>query len=300
MFVSDVCQSFLCHCQSAITLSKHTLRAYAGDIKNIEAYFGSEKLFGMIDKDDLRNYIRYLREERHFKETSIKRRIACFKLVFRWALQESLIDLNPFDKLNDRIRLPKSLPRSLDRNHAQLLRSSVSNARRVNDFCVICSKTAIHLLLETGIRIGELTKIRVEDVSLSDRRIHIQGKGNRQRIVYFLSAPLYRSLDRYLSKRNEIASEVEMFFITASGRSVTQQEIRSSLCDFAIGAGIDRHVTPHMLRHTCATHWLESGLDIRFVQKLLGHHSISTTEIYTHVTDMGLREALKRAEGKMR
>lgn len=302
MLVFDACESFLEHCQSAVSLSVHTLRAYRGDLKCAKAFFGSQKVLENTDKDDLRGYIRHLREEKGFKESSIKRRIACLKLLFRWAIQESLIVSNPFDRLNERIRLPKRLPRALDTHHVRLLRKGVATSNVDSDFCDICNKTAILLLLETGIRIGELTTIRVEDVSLSDRRITIHGKGNRQRLVYLLSASIYRPLSQYLARREKIAPDEAVYlFITPTGRSVRQHEIRASLREIVAETGIERHVTPHMLRHTCATQWLESGLDIRFVQKLLGHHSISTTEIYTHVSDLALRDALMRAnKGGMR
>jgi len=297
MVVSKICTRFLNHCRSAMSLSEHTLRAYGSDLKDAGKYFGHRKRIEAITKEELRQYIRHLREQRKFKETSIKRRVASLKLLFRWALQESAIAANPFDTLNERIRLPKRLPRALDRCHVSLLRKAITLAVRSDNFDALCRKTAIHLLLDTGIRVGELANVRVEDLSLPNRCLKVQGKGNRQRLVYFLSAPLYRSLDRYLSRRQKIATPSERLFVTEAGLDLTPQRVRASLHELASIAGIDRHLTPHMLRHTCATQWLEAGLDIRHIQKLLGHQSISTTEIYTHVSDQGLREALLRATG---
>ncbi len=297
MIISEACQKFLGHCQCAVSLSDHTLRAYTSDLRDVETYFGPGKRLKAIDKEGLRQYIRYLRAEREFKETTIKRRVACLKLLFRWGLQESMMLSNPFDTLNERIRLPKRLPRALDRYHTSLLKKAIVTVSRNDDFDVLCRKTAIHLLLETGIRVGELANIRVEDLSLSDRCVMVHGKGNRQRLVYFLSVPLYRSIDFYLAKRKKLLADSEKLFVTETGLELTPHRVRVSLHDIAAAAGIDRHLTPHMLRHTCATQWLESGLDIRYVQKLLGHHSISTTEIYTHVSDQSLREALLRVAG---
>lgn len=301
MVVSKVCTRFLNHCRSAMSLSEHTLRAYGCDLKDIGKYFGPRKGLETITKDDLRQYIRHLREQRKFKETSIKRRVASLKLLFRWALQESAIAANPFDTLNERIRLPRRLPRALDQGHVSLLRKAVTPIVRRDDFDTLCRKTAIHLLLDTGIRVGELANVRVEDLSLRNRCLKIHGKGNRQRLVYILSTPLYRSLDRFLTKRQQITTPSERLFVTEAGLDLTPQRVRASLHQIASIAGIDLHLTPHMLRHTCATLWLEAGLDIRHIQKLLGHQSISTTEIYTHVSDQALREALLRAtEGQMR
>lgn len=298
MVISEACTRFLEHCRSAISLSQHTLRAYGGDLNDVERHFGADKKIAVVTKEDLRQYIRYLREQRNFKESSIKRRIACLKLLFRWSLQEAIVAANPFDTLNERIRLPRRLPRALDRGHVSLLRKAITPSIAGDDFDLLSRKTAIHLLLDTGMRVGELSGIRIEDVSLPDRCVKVHGKGNRQRLVYLLSAPLYRSLDGYLAKRHELDAPSSKLFVTGTGLDLTPQRIRASLHQIATGAGIDKHLTPHMLRHTCATQWLEAGLDIRYVQKLLGHQSISTTEIYTHVSDQGLREALMRVGGR--
>lgn len=297
MVVSETCTQFLNHCRSAMSLSEHTHRAYGSDLKDAKKYFGSRKRIEAVTKEELRQYIRHLREQRKFKETSIKRRVACLKLLFRWAIRESIIAVNPFDTLNERIRLPKRLPRALDRCHIGLLRKAITPTVRSDNFDALCRKTAIQLLLDTGIRVGELANVRIEDLSLPDRCLKVHGKGNRQRLVYLLSVPLYRSLDRYLSKREKVCSQSGKLFVTEAGLDLTPQRVRTSLHEIASTAGINRHLTPHMLRHTCATQWLEAGLDIRYVQKLLGHQSISTTEIYTHVSDQGLREALLRATG---
>lgn len=296
MIVSKASTQFLDHCRSAMSLSEHTHRAYEGDLRDFVTYLGRRNVLG-VTKEDFRQYIRHLREQRNFKESSIKRRVATLKLLFRWALRECHISQNPFDTFDERIRLPKRLPRALDRCHAGLLRKAISPATRDEDFDSAGIKTAIHLLLDTGIRVGELAGIRLEDVSMPDRCLTIHGKGNRQRLVYLLSAPLFRSLKRYLSKRLKSGLCSEKVFITSTGLELTPQRVRVALHHTAVSAGIERRVTPHMLRHTCATQWLEAGIDIRYVQKLLGHQSISTTEIYTHVSDQGLREALIRAHG---
>lgn len=294
MFITDAHSRFMQHYGSAINLSEHTLRAYACDLKDIEQYFGARKRIERIGKEDIRQYIRHLREVRKLKETTIKRKLACMKLMFRWLAQESFIEANPFDTLNERIRLPKRLPRALERNHIARLRKAITPTSS-GDFDDLSRKTAIHLLLDTGIRVGELASARLEDLSLSDRCLKIHGKGNRQRLAYLLSAPLYRSLETYLGKRKKIAAQNGKLFVTGTGLDLTPQRLRASLHQISSEAGIEKRLTPHMLRHTCATQWLEAGLDIRHVQKLLGHQSISTTEIYTHVSDQGLREALGRA-----
>lgn len=297
MIVSKACEQFLSHCTSAISLSDHTLRAYRSDLKDIGNHFEYSKRIASVNKEDLRRYIRHLREERKFKEASIKRRITCVKLLFRWALHESVINSNPFDTLNERIRLPQRLPRALDSIDTSKLRKAACLYPRRDSYDLLCQKTAIHMLLDTGIRVGELSNIRIDDISSSDRCIRIHGKGNRQRLVYLLSPSIHRAVELYLPKRQELNFSSDRLFVTADGKNLTPPLVRLSLRNLATQAGIKTRVTPHMLRHTCATRWLEAGLDIRYVQKLLGHHSISTTEIYTHVSDQSLRGALTRAIG---
>lgn len=297
MTLTDACKQFLRHCKSAVSLSQHALRAYSSDLADTQQYFGLRKKIGAVQKDHLRQYIRHLREHRKFKETTIKRRLASLKLLFKWAMQEKFIEYNPFDSLNERIRLPKRLPRALDRGDQAMLRKAVSINSRADDFDSIRGKTAIHLLLDTGIRIGELVDINLSDLSLSSGCLVINGKGNRQRLVYLLQKPLNRKIEQYLTRRSALTTCAEKLFVSSNGKAIVPLNVRVALSNIAKGAGVSKHVTPHMLRHTCATQWLEAGLDIRYVQKLLGHQSISTTEIYTHVSDQGLREALFRAAG---
>lgn len=295
MTLSDARKKFLKHCESALSLSSHTFRAYSSDLDDAQRYFGVRKRISAVEKDQIRQYIRHLREERNLKETTIKRRLACLKLLFKWTMHEEIIKANPFDSLNERIRLPKRLPRALDRMDRCKLHKAIMAGHGTDSFERARDKAAICLMLDTGIRIGELTAIDLSDLSLGGNCLVINGKGNRQRLVYLLQKPLRRMIGQYLTRRRSVATTTDKLFIQSNGKAIQAPYMRIVLREIAKTANLSRHVTPHMLRHTCATHWLETGLDIRYVQKLLGHHSISTTEIYTHVSDQGLREALIRA-----
>jgi len=297
MTLTEARKQFLRHCGSAVSLSPHTMRAYCSDLDDTQKYFGLRKPLESVEKNNLRQYIRHLRENRRFKETTIKRRLASLKLMFKWAIQEEIVEINPFDSLNERIRLPKRLPRALDRNDQAALRKAVQFTPRTDDFDEVRNKTAILLLLDTGIRVGELVAINLDDLSLANGCLLIHGKGNRQRFVYLLQKPLHRKIEQYLTWRSSVPTCTEKMFVSSDGSAIRPPHVRAALKDMTKTVGIAKHITPHMLRHTCATQWLEAGLDIRYVQKLLGHQSISTTEIYTHVSDQGLREALFRAGG---
>lgn len=296
MLLKDAIDQFTNHCKSVLTLSGHTLRAYESDLVDFRSHGAKRRRLDAVRKDDLRRYIRHLRDERQLKEATIKRRLATLKLLFKWAAQEGHLAIeNPFASLNEKIRLPKRLPRALDRSDQSLLRKAIAPSHDLSDFDTLRGNTSIQLLLETGIRVGELVSINLADVSTADGCIVIHGKGNRQRLAYTPQRPLQRRLAHYLARRKRVRSESDRLLVTADGHPLSTCAIRRELRRIATDAGIARRVTPHMLRHTCATRWLECGVDIRFVQKLLGHHSISTTEVYTHVSDQGLREALLRA-----
>ena len=298
MIFREARTNFLVHCNSALTLSPHTYRAYEGDLIEAEQFLGYRKQIHRVSKENLRSYIYFLRGVRALKEATIKRKIASLKLLFRWIGEEGHLQENPFSTLNERIRLPKRLPRGLDRADSVRLKNALSTVSTRDDFDSLVSKTAIHLLLETGIRVGELVTIKLDDLSLTSGHIYIHGKGNRQRLVYLLQKPLSRGLEKYIVLRNRLDCSSTHLFVNSLTKPMTAPHIRKALKIVGQAAAIDNRVTPHMLRHTCATQWLEDGLDIRYVQKLLGHHSISTTEIYTHVSDQGLREALLRANGR--
>lgn len=297
MTLQDACESFLSHCRSAISLSEHTLRAYTLDLKDFQNHAKRETDLATLDKENLRQFIRHLREERGLKEITIKRRIACLKLLFRWTKQEGVIDINPFDNLHERIRLPKRLPRALGSIEINQLSGAVNLEKSDGSFQEFATGIAIKLLLTTGIRIGELVKIDIDDLVLTDSSLKIHGKGNRQRLVYLFEPKLNQAIARYLPLRRKKTAETNKLFVTEAGTPFTTQKARKLLGNLACKAGIERRITPHMLRHTAATQLLEAGVDIRYVQRLLGHQSISTTEIYTQVTDHGLRGALMRAYG---
>ena len=300
MTLNNTIEKFLWHCRTAVSLSTHTHRAYTFDLADFAAQAGADTPLENLDKEALRTYIRYLRETRKLKETTIKRRIACLKLLFRWARQENMLTENPFDTLNERIRLPKRLPRALGKDEARLLRAASQPQPDQDPTQLYTAKIAIQIMLATGIRVGELVSLRQEDIDLTNASLKIDGKGNRQRLVYLIDNTVKEQLRAYLAYRQEKAVAHIWAFTTVDGKPFTTNQVRRMLGALAKGAGVERRITPHMLRHTSATTWLEAGLDIRYVQKLLGHQSISTTEIYTQVTDEGLRGAMRRVMGEGR
>ncbi len=154
----------------------------------------------------------------------------------------------------------------------------------------------MNILIATGIRIGELTHIRLDDISDGARRIRIRGKGNKERAVYIGNQSLRETLGAFLLKRKGIKADTDYLLLNRNKRRLTEQAFRTRLRRLSSDLGIQPHITPHRFRHSAATLLIEEGIDIRIVQRLLGHSSISTTEVYTYVSDASLMTALQVAD----
>lgn len=151
-------------------------------------------------------------------------------------------------------------------------------------------------MLATGARVSELAAVQIRDVDLASGIVRIVEKGNRERQVFLANDGLADAVRGHVLRDRSPACRESRLLVDAAGHALSPASIRARLKSLASAAGLSRGVTPHMLRHTAATTLIESGVDIRFVQKLLGHRSISTTQIYTHVSDAALRDAIFTAD----
>jgi integrase/recombinase XerD len=308
MTTQEFCQRFLGYCRSTKNLSEHTLRAYTLDLLDFERFIGGDTVLATCDKHLIRRYLRYMREERGLKASTIKRRLACLKVMFNWLEGEGSITTNPIYRLGERIVLPKQLPRTLNRFElGRLLRSwwetlgikgfglskrQLTRLQKTPDFSSVTGFVATELLFATGIRVGELVSIACDDIDLQTGTITIHGKGNRQRRVFLTDSDVIHLIETYLRLRKTRAPNARMFLVNSLGKDASTQFVRKLILRAGELAGIARRITPHMIRHSTATHLLEAGVDIRLVQQLLGHNSISTTQIYTHVSDSNLRSVI--------
>lgn len=309
MKLQEVCENFIKYCQAGKNLSDHTIRAYTLDLNEFKKFFGLSFDVRDFAKEKLQDYLYFLIKTRKLKETSVKRRMACLKAMFSWLEENEAIDINPFHKFKIKIKTPLQLPRSLLKSEINSLLSYPLQALGVNgkenvaiqlktinydsyNFGLLTILVSVELLYCTGIRVSELAGILVDDIDLAGGSILIRGKGSRQRKVFIIDDKLGELLDIYFSIRLQRGATSQNFLINSRGAPASTQYIRYSLKKTRKNAEIKKHITPHMLRHSAATHLLESGVDIRFVQRLLGHQSISTTQLYTHVTDTSLKDVL--------
>ena len=288
MKITSACEEFLSHCRVGKNLSEHTLRAYNIDLNEFSAFCSQPTDIADCDRHLLRNYLTYLFDKKNLKETSIKRRMACLKAMFHWLESEELLANNPFHKFKAPIKLPKRLPRSLATHElrslltAPLAELGIKTPGEVENitgnlsrkqFNHITCLVVVELLFYTGMRIGELTQITLSDIDLQDSIIKITGKGNRERRVFINDSELTRLIEIYTQLRSRYNPAGSHLFITTQGNPASPQFLRKLIARSAEQANMERHVTPHMLRHSTATHLLEAGVDIRHVQKLLGHTS---------------------------
>jgi integrase/recombinase XerD len=287
---------FLRYCAAERRLSENTLQAYACDLADFTAWFAASTLTAQAPStDSLKAYLHAMVVERSLAASTVRRRIACLRVFFRRIADLGLL-ADPF--LGWRLSLPrrKRLPRALSRGEVALLLSQAKSPPRRSRSIKGQLAIAVRLMVCTGLRVGELCKLGAEDISPDGASLRVHGKGSRDRIAYIADVGLRAELQALVSLRHQIDGPGALLFVNRRGSKLKPQSIRARLHRTAEAAGLSRRITPHMLRHTAATLLIETGVDIRIVQRLLGHSSIATTEIYTHVSDETLRASLERAD----
>lgn len=284
MRIDRACEEFLRDCANVRKLSEHTTRAYRLDLARFTRFAGARKEVTSFDRTVLPQYVEHLFREHHLKETSAKRHVASVRSLFCWLEDGGHVPEDPFRGARVRIKLPRRLPRVLSRAElATILEHPVTE-----DFSSITARMAAELLFATGIR-AELAGLRDDDIDLTAGVITIIGKGSRQRRVYVPDSEIRELVVAYRHARNARERATESFLMNSRGGAASSQYIRRLVRQLGENAALPRRVTPHMFRHSVATYLLEEGVDIRYVQRLLGHRSILTTEIYTHVADAALK-----------
>ncbi len=266
--------------------SEHTLRAYKSDLDDYARFLAARRLCPR-EGETLLAYAGHLRDERSAAPRTLRRRMACLRGFYKDAVRSGALERSPFAELEMQLPRARSLPRGLSRGEARLLAGAAwREADRPGNGPFVA---AVLLMLSVGLRVGELVRLRPSDYDRDSGGLHVRGKGRRERRVFVVD-PRLAALLGGLAERAQAPS-----LCGPAGRDWTPQAVRRELRAFAAEAGVARRVTPHMLRHTCATLLLEDGVDLRVLQRLLGHENIATTALYAHVGDSGLRRALAQA-----
>lgn len=282
--------SYLIHCKEQKRLNAKTVKAYRIDITQFEDYVLSNDC--KYEREAIRGFIAFLNQK--YKPRTVKRKIASVKGYLSFLQSEGMVTDNPF--IGMRISLPKSLsiPRTIPLRtiNAMLVETHRFERSAVTPFshlCALRNTAVIELLFATGMRISELCGIAEKDLDLSEGVVFIRGKGNRERIVEIANSEVLSALKKYDQAKSK---HIESFFLNNRGKPLTDQSARFIVENCAKKVDPTHHITPHMFRHSFATMLLEEDVDIRYIQQILGHSSISTTQIYAHVSSEKRRAIL--------
>ena len=263
-----------------------TINGYLKDLDIFLEYLNENniKKYSDIEYQDIRLFINYL-YNLNYNNKTISRHISAIRSFFKYLKVNNYIKNNPCTLISNP-KLEKRLPKYLNFEDVEKLLRAFDN----NNFIGLRNSLILELLYSTGIRVSEITNIKLKDVSMPDKTIRILGKGSKERFVYFGNI-CFNLLEQYLKKSYPLLNEKnsEYLILSKTGKKINDRTIRTIVDDAAKIAGIKIKISPHVLRHTFATHMLNEGADLRSVQELLGHENLSTTQVYTHLTNEKIR-----------
>ncbi len=286
-------REYLEYCEYRKRLDSKSIKAYKIDLKQYNTF--SCNLQEGLSRNTLDSFITSL--HKRYKPKTVKRKIASLKAFFHYLEYKDLLVENPFNKLDVHFReaklLPKTIPFHSIQKFLSVLYEQKSHAGSEYQLrCCIRDIAVIELLFATGMRISELCSLKPSDLDLENNTVLIYGKGAKERILQLGNPDVLSALISYQDTfKNEI-NYCGYFFVNKLKHKLSDQSVRFMIKHYAELAGIEQHITPHMFRHSFATLLLEQDVDIRYIQKMLGHSSISTTEIYTHVSNNKQKDIL--------
>lgn len=285
---NEVYCRYLDECEKGKNLSKHTIKAYKIDLKQFSDYM--ETIDNEIDKKSITDFMFYLNNQ--YKPKTAKRKMASLHAFFEQLEYDGIIDNNPMAKIKYKIKQERKLPKIIEQNNLKELYKVLYKKDNLKKKNFIRDCAIIELLLSTGIRVTELCTLKMNDVNLEDKYIRVFGKGSKERIIYLGNEQVVKSLRKYKKEYRFNVQKSDCFFAGKNDNALTDQTIRNVIKYYKNLADIDENITPHMFRHTFATMLLEEDVDIRYIQNILGHSSITTTQIYTHISTNKQRDIM--------
>ena len=276
--------NFLEYLNKELNYSKNTEISYREDITNFLNYLEKKQLnYKKIDGEIIRDYLKYL-DEAKLKNSTIARRISALRTFYNYLLNKNIVDTNLFNSIRNP-KLEKKLPNYLSYEELAKILDNIDISTKIG----LRNRLLVEMFYATGCRVSEMINIKVSDINKSNNSIRIMGKGKKMRIVYF-GEYARDYLDRYLP-----LIDTDYLFTQESGDKLSIHDVEYIISDLVKNLALKTHVTPHTLRHTFATHLLNNGADIKTVQELLGHSSLNTTGIYTHVSSERIKEVYRKS-----
>lgn len=276
-------KDYLQFCVNRKNLDNKTIKSYSIDLKQFQQFMLNNAL-DWQDKKTIEQYIESLHA--NYKPKSVKRKIASIKAFFHYMELEELIEANPFHKIQIKYKEPFILPKTIPSKNIETIFNYAyqvkKNAKTEYGKAVAFRNVLImELLFATGMRISELCSLTIEQVDFTDYIIRIYGKGSKERLIQICNKNVQRLLGEYTKTLN---LDNQYLFTNRLHNRLSEQSVRNMINNYSIQSGVTLHITPHMFRHSFATLLLEEDVDIRYIQQMLGHSSITTTQIYTHIS----------------
>ena len=288
----DYLNDFLDYLNYELNYSDNTIKSYEEDLKAFNNYIDDNNLsYLKIAKDEIRLYLKYL-DDNKLSNRSISRMLSSLRTYYKYLVLKKIIKNNPFRDIKNP-KISKRLPNYLNNIEIEDLTNSYSLDNPTN----IRNHLIIELLYSTGIRVSELVNIKINDINFNDNTIRILGKGSKERIVLF-GDYAKEIIDKYLKVARDTfikKSNNDYLILNCFGNKLTTRSVEKIVKDASYGLKLKNKVTPHTIRHTFATDMLNNGADIKSVQELLGHSSLSTTQVYTHLTNDRIKSVYLKA-----
>lgn len=267
--------------------SPHTVTNYRIDLEEF-LVFSEGRSLAVMDYLFIRKYLAYLKE-RNYSKNTVARKLACIRSFFRYLVRENVLENNPAAQVATPKR-DKRLPNFLEESEVGRLIDATSGGA----FDQVRDRAILETLYGAGVRVSELVGLNVEDMDLLGGAFRIRGKGKKERLVP-IGGKAQEALEKYLAARGKRKiKQAAALFLNKNGTRLSDRGVRRLLLKYARKVALQKMISPHTLRHSFATHLLDRGADLRSVQELLGHESLSTTQIYTHVSTKRLQEVYNK------
>jgi integrase/recombinase XerC len=282
-------------------VSIHTITNYERDLRHFTEFLQLRHVtIEATDHVVLREFLNYLYAERRLGKSSVSRKLACLKTFFKFMLREGRLPTNPAELISSP-RLPKKLPAYLAENET----ATIMEMPQGTSLIALRDRAILELLYASGLRVSELVGLNEDEIDMRQETIRVLGKGRKERIVPFGSFAA-RAIQEYFAEKHASArvnpekdGAIPAFVsVRKIPRRISTRDVQRLVARVRLGLKAGRRVTPHTLRHSFATHLLERGADLRSIQEMLGHESLSTTQKYTHVSIQHLKKEYDKAHPK--